>query len=107
MPGEYRGFCLRGKPDGRGEWTGVRRTLDRECLNTYVGSWREGKQHGHGTETTDDLRYKGGWYDGRYHGNGEWIHVCGARYESRWEHGVDVLHQLSWETFGAIVFVMA
>ncbi len=41
LPGIYRGFCLRGKPDGRGEWIGD------EGLS-YTGEWRGGRQHGHG-----------------------------------------------------------
>jgi hypothetical protein len=90
-PGEYRGFCLRGKPDGPGEWIGDRRRLDRECFDTYVGGWREGKQHGYGRERWfDGLTYQGGWYDGQCHGHGVWIHIDGRSYESTWEHGVDV-----------------
>jgi hypothetical protein len=41
--GVYRGFCLRGKPDGRGEWIG-------DDGHSYTGEWQGGQQHGRGKE---------------------------------------------------------
>jgi hypothetical protein len=44
LEGVYRGFCLRGKPDGRGEWVGGSGI-------GYVGDWRGSRMHGQGKET--------------------------------------------------------
>jgi hypothetical protein len=44
--GVYRGFALRGKPDGRGEW------VSHNARHTYAGDWRSGKRHGQGKEVS-------------------------------------------------------
>jgi hypothetical protein len=57
--GVYRGFALRGKPDGRGEW------VSENARHTYAGNWRGGKRHGQGKETSFFLgrTYRGGFWD--------------------------------------------
>jgi hypothetical protein len=45
--GTYRGFCLRGKPDGWGEWRG-----DGSLpTSSYCGEWKQGLPHGIGTQS--------------------------------------------------------
>jgi hypothetical protein len=44
--GTYRGFVLRGKPDGRGEWREDRRI----AASRYVGDWERGLPHGEGIQ---------------------------------------------------------
>jgi hypothetical protein len=46
MPGAYRGFCLNGIPDGRGEWIGDNGLYD------YAGDWQKGVIQGRGQYTT-------------------------------------------------------
>lgn len=36
----------------------------------YKGQWKDGKQHGHGTEVTDTTKYEGMWKNGLCHGQG-------------------------------------
>jgi hypothetical protein len=60
VKGVYRGFCLRGKPDGRGEWVAA-------CGESYVGDWRGGVMHGQGKETClFGYTYTGKFRDGTF-----------------------------------------
>jgi hypothetical protein len=74
---------MRGKPDGRGEWTA-------DDGGSYVGDWRAGVQHGYGKEIIyDDFTYSGGFSGGLWHEKGvtvdgdnnmvswgSWVHGC-------------------------------
>jgi hypothetical protein len=82
LAGSYRGFGLRGKPDGRGQWTG-------DWGIGYAGDWQGGLQHGQGIETdADGFAYRGGYVLGEHHGKGAWL---GRNRELlayiMWEHG--------------------
>jgi hypothetical protein len=62
-PGTYRGFCMRGKPDGRGEWTA-------DEGESYAGDWREGMPHGYGKEISRGFTYWGEFSEGYWDGGG-------------------------------------
>jgi hypothetical protein len=51
-PGTYRGFCLLGKPDGRGEWRD-----DKPTVSSYCGEWQAGVPHGVGHQ----VMFYGAW----------------------------------------------
>jgi hypothetical protein len=77
----YRGFYLRGKPDGRGEWTG-------DDGHTYAGDWRGGVKQGHGKETTSDFTYCGEFRRGLWHGKGLAVDSAGeSSSEGTWMEG--------------------
>jgi hypothetical protein len=81
MPGTYRGFCLRGKPDGRGEWTA-------DDGHTYAGDWCGGIQHGYGKETLFHYTYQGKFRNGAWNGRGvAFDHVKRKWFEGKWEGG--------------------
>jgi hypothetical protein len=82
LPGMYRGFTLRGKPHGRGEWTAD------EGL-TYAGDWQEGAACGYGKETSNPgYTYEGEFRDGAWHGKGVAVHSSGTpRLEGIWVEG--------------------
>jgi hypothetical protein len=42
LPGVYRGFCLWGKPEGRGQWIA-------DEGHAYIGDWRGGRPHSDGS----------------------------------------------------------
>jgi hypothetical protein len=61
LPGVYGGFCLRGKPDGRGEWIG-------DEGHSYTGEWQAGRQDGKGKEVNSEgYTFKGDFRNGKAH----------------------------------------
>ncbi len=86
LPGTYRGFAVKGKPDGRGEWTA-------DCGASYSGEWRGGLHHGQGIETAENGNvYRGGFSLGKVHGMGELLNPRGELVaEMMYEHGLLVL----------------
>ncbi len=80
-PGVYRGFCLRGKPHGRGQWVEQenRRLGPR---STYSGDWQQGVAHGMGVQVicNDGYRLRMLWGEFR---NGFWQRYVLSRTE--WE----------------------
>jgi hypothetical protein len=80
-PGVYRGFCIRGKPDGRGEWTEIERP-GFSGRSTYHGDWRRGVPHGMGSQITyayASKAYKMMWGEFR---DGVWKRYVFGRVES-------------------------
>jgi hypothetical protein len=66
-PGVYRGFALRGKPDGRGEWIA-------DNGHMYVGDWRGGLRHGYGKETAKSGQtYLGDFREGKWDDRGSGV----------------------------------
>ncbi len=80
-PGVYRGFCLRGKPEGRGEWVGDEGDM-------YAGEWHGGQQHGHGKESfSGGSIHWGAFCEGRWHGDGVSVDPDGTVYYGKWVGG--------------------
>jgi hypothetical protein len=80
--GTYRGFGLRGEPDGRGQWTG-------DSGAAYCGEWRGGLQHGQGIETAEGgWVYRGDFFMGKLHGKAAVLDPRGKLVaEVMWQHG--------------------
>ena len=77
---KYEGEIKDGKPDGHGK--GI------SSWGTYVGSWLNGKKHGHGTKTyLSGDKYIGQWKNGEKHGQGTYISTGGEIYEGQWKQG--------------------
>ncbi|SVB23450.1 uncharacterized protein METZ01_LOCUS176304 [marine metagenome] len=54
----------------------------------YVGNWKNGKEHGHGTSTYPDGRkYVGEYKDGDPNGQGTFTYPDGEKYEGEWKDG--------------------
>ena len=60
----------------------------------YVGGCKDGKKHGHGTQTYDkhDVlggggKYVGGWKDGEEHGHGTYTYSDGNKYDGEYKNG--------------------
>jgi hypothetical protein len=54
----------------------------------YVGGWRDGARHGHGTQVfRDGSVYEGAWVDNRQHGRGRRTSASGESVECEWVRG--------------------
>ena len=75
-----------GKPHGRGKMV----WRNGDITRTYVGSFVDGEQHGHGEIVHSDsqVRYSGEWYQGRREGKGTMTYECGNVYEGTWHDGI-------------------
>jgi len=87
--GRYSGELLKGKPFGMGTASWPHQG------HTYVGEWRNGVMHGHGTATyLNGDRYDGEWVNGKRSGLGRYAHGSGDIYEGLWsnerKHGLGV-----------------
>jgi serine/threonine protein kinase len=87
--GQYEGELCDGKPFGMGTATWPQQG------HTYVGEWRDGVMHGHGTATyLNGDRYDGEWSNGKRSGLGRYAHGSGDIYEGLWsnerKHGLGV-----------------
>ena len=87
--GQYSGELFEGKPFGMGTATWPHQG------HTYVGEWRNGVMHGHGTATyLNGDRYDGEWANGKRSGLGRYAHGSGDIYEGLWsnerKHGLGV-----------------
>ena len=86
-PGEtitWSGDCVDGKASGEGQvvWRGS------YGESVYEGGYRNGKNHGYGTDTSaSGARYEGEWRDGKRHGRGTVTSASGHRYEGEWRDG--------------------
>lgn len=54
---------------------------------TYVGGWKGGKPHGHGTWKGNEAAYVGAWKEGEPHGAGKVVYAKGDVYEGAWNQG--------------------
>ncbi len=87
----WTGPCVDGKASGEG-----RLTASGDFGFTYEGSMRDGRRHGHATQTwVDGTRYEGEWRDGNQHGQGTTTYASGHRYEGEWRDGM-------WHGHGAM-----
>lgn len=87
--GQYSGELFEDKPFGMGTATWPHQG------HTYVGEWRNGVMHGHGTATyLNGDRYDGEWANGKRSGLGRYAHGSGDIYEGLWsnerKHGLGV-----------------
>ena len=87
--GKYSGELEKGKPFGIGTAAWPHQG------HTYVGEWRNGVMHGHGTATyLNGDRYDGEWVNGKRSGLGRYAHGSGDIYEGLWsnerKHGLGV-----------------
>ena len=69
-------------------WTECVGEIQLFDLFTYVGEWKDGKEHGHGTLTNSDgEKYVGGYKDGRRHGQGILRYMGEIVYEGTYKNG--------------------
>ena len=81
--GEYVGEMWEGKPHGEGKWS------DDELLTReYVGAWMHGKRHGRGEFTClGGEKYCGEWKNDKRDGHGVTTHPDGDKYDGDWKDG--------------------
>ncbi len=77
--GVYRGFAVRGKPDGRGQWV----SYDSE--HSYAGGWRAGLHHGRGRQVMVEWgeMYRGNFHEGCWGGTGFFEHWGGPYFHEQ------------------------
>ena len=75
---------------------GFAKCVEGDCINgqgtlkinkyTYVGEFKDGKQHGQGTYAwTDGSKYVGEFKDGKHHGQGTYWYKKGSKYVGEWK----------------------
>lgn len=79
--GKYVGEYKNGKRHGHGTYIWA-------CGHKYVGEWKDGKRHGKGEYTSaNGNRYVGEWKDGLANGEGEYTWSNGNKYIGAWVDG--------------------
>jgi len=75
-------------------WNNCEGTITASEGTKYVGEWKDGKQHGQGTETNPNYgtKYVGEWKDNRWHGQGTLTFSAphkhaGTKYVGEWKDG--------------------
>ena len=77
--GIYVGEYKYGKRHGHG-------TTTYANGNKHIGEYKDGKKHGQGTWThPDGSMYVGLYKDGKWHGQGTWIDFDGSKYVGEWK----------------------
>lgn len=86
----YCGNFARNGREGQGKMI-FKANVDGDMTNSYVGSWRGGRFHGHGVRLfPDGTRYEGEYADGKPHGIGRMVYAKSKhviQFDGRWEAG--------------------
>jgi len=82
---KYVGMFKDGNQHGHGTYTWP---YESKYAGEYVGEWKGDSMHGHGTYTwASGSKYVGEWLDGRMHGQGTYTWIDGRKYVGEWKNG--------------------
>eukprot|EP01125_Pyxidicula_operculata_P005434 TRINITY_DN1931_c0_g1_i3.p1 TRINITY_DN1931_c0_g1~~TRINITY_DN1931_c0_g1_i3.p1 ORF type:complete len:789 (+),score=201.46 TRINITY_DN1931_c0_g1_i3:526-2892(+) len=77
----YQGDFVKGKREGKGRLTFLNNTKNNHNNAYYNGSWKDGRPHGDGTLSTNEMRYEGDWESGKMQGKGCIYFSNGSKWE--------------------------